>query len=367
MNIGIISEVLALNNRTGVGTYVYNLVNELNATDDANINFCFIKSVADKQLLPEIVIPNTIPKFKRYPWYLTLPRALKNADIDLVHNPTGIATYFKFKQKYILSVHDLTPLLYPETHPYGIVLHDKIFFPKTLLTADAIITGSNNTKNDIIEKFNIPPEKIQVIYYAAHPYFKPRPDEEIKRVKEKYGIDFPYILYVGTLEPRKNIITLLKAFSEMLKERTDVKLVIVGAKGWKYSGIFKFVNDYHLNNYIIFTDYVEHSDLPAIYSGAKVFVYPSLYEGFGIPPLEAMSCGCPVITSNVSSLPEVVDSAGILVDPLNYHELKDSILEVINDENLGKSLRTKGLSRAEFFSWKKCAQLTKEVYISFKR
>ena len=364
MNIGIISEVLALNNRTGIGTYVYNLVNELNATDYADINFCFIKFITDKQLLPEIVIPNNIPIFKRYPWYLTLPRALKNANIDLVHNPTGIATYFKFKQKYVLSVHDLTPLLYPETHPYGIVLHDKICFPRTLLTADIIITGSKNTKNDIIKSFNIPCEKIQVIYYAVQPYFKPQPDEEIQRVKEKYGIDFPYILYVGTLEPRKNIITLLKAFSEIVNERTDFKLVIVGAKGWKYSGIFKFVNDHQLNNYIIFTDYVEHSDLPAIYSGAKVFVYPSLYEGFGFPPLEAMSCGCPVITSNSSSLPEVVDSAGILVDPLDHHLLKESILEVINDENLGKSLREKGLVRAEFFSWKKCAQLTKEVYIS---
>jgi len=234
--------------------------------------------------------------------------------------------------------------------------------PRTLKTADKIITVSNSTKNDLMNHFNIPKEKIRVIFEAADEKFKSLNNKETKEVKYKYHLNFPFILYVGGLAVHKNIPALIKAFYKVKKKGIQHKLVITGTKRWKYKEIFETIDKLDLQNDVVFTGYVSDEDLPALYNAADLFVYPSIYEGFGLPPLEAMACGTPVITSNTSSLPEVVGDAGIMVDPYDVNGLADAMHEVLANEGLRANMIKNGLERAKMFSWEKCARETLKVY-----
>ena len=180
--------------------------------------------------------------------------------------------------------------------------------------------------------------------------------------KKKHDITFPFILYLGTLEPRKNLKSLILAYNEIKKKFPEYKLIIGGAKGWGYKNIFQIIDNLGIDKDIIFTGYIPEKDLPSLYNSAELFVYPSFYEGFGLPPLEAMACGTPVITSNTSSLPEVVGNAGIMVDPNNVNQLADAMYKVLTDDNLRRDMIKKGLKRAKMFSWKKTAKETLKVY-----
>jgi glycosyltransferase involved in cell wall biosynthesis len=227
-----------------------------------------------------------------------------------------------------------------------------------------IIADSQNTKNDCIKYLGIPEEKIKVIYLAPDSIYQPiNNKQEIReQVCKKYNIEFPFILYTGTLEKRKNIPILIKAFYKLKKMGISHKLLIVGKKGWKYDDIFKTIKTLNLQKDIMFTGYVPKEDLVKFYNLADLFVYPSLYEGFGLPPLEAMACGCPVITSNTSSLPEVVKDAGIMFNPYCVDELVKIMYEVLIDESLRIELSRKGLERAKLFNWRKTAEETWKVY-----
>ncbi|MDD3245398.1 MAG: glycosyltransferase family 1 protein [Methanosarcina sp.] len=367
MEIGIISATLRHNHRTGVPNYVFNLIEGLNRIKSKKDNFYLVNYEHNILFsdLHEIICKNPLNNISQmYLWYcyMVLNINSQNCNIDLIHNPFQIPTYFKFKkQRYIITIHDLTPILFSKTHSLKRSLVYKLLLPKTLKTADKIIADSNSTKDDLVNYFNLPENKIKVIYLAADNKFNILKDTEIQSIKHKYNLNLPFVLYVGTLEPRKNIVTLLKAFSK-LKEKVHHKLVIVGNKGWKFKEIFETVDKLDLQNYIIFTGYVQDADLPALYNAADLFVYPSLYEGFGLPPLEAMACGCPVITSNTSSLPEVVGDAGIMVDPYDIDGLADSMYKVLTDEGLRINMSKKGLDRAKMFSWEKCAKETFKVY-----
>jgi glycosyltransferase involved in cell wall biosynthesis len=283
-------------------------------------------------------------------------------ELDIIHNPCQIPTLFNFKQKCIITVYDLTPLLFSETHEKGRVLMHKYLFPLILKKSDKIISISHHTKNDIIKHFKIPEDNIKVIHLAANENYKPLNENEINNIKQKYNLNYPFILYVGTLEPRKNIPTLLKAFYKLKKQGIKHKLVITGKKGWKYKSIFETIEKLNLQKDVIFTGYVPDEDLPALYNAADLFVYPSIYEGFGLPPLEAMQCGTPVITSNTSSLPEVVGDAGIMVNPYDVDELANKMYEVLTNDGLREELSKKGIERAKLFSWKKCAEEHLKVY-----
>ena len=186
--------------------------------------------------------------------------------------------------------------------------------------------------------------------------------QEIDVIRQKYGLKDPFILFVGNLEPRKNIPNLIRAFSHCREQNENLKLVIAGRRGWLYEEIFTTVTELHLENKVQFLDYIPHEDLPALYNAAMIFVYVPFYEGFGLPVLEAMQCGTPVITANTSSLPEVVGEGGIMVDPLDIADLSEKISLLISDEYLRKENIRYNLSRCEEFSWKKCAQQTAEVY-----
>jgi glycosyltransferase involved in cell wall biosynthesis len=237
---------------------------------------------------------------------------------------------------------------------------------------DYVFCISQSTKNDFCEAIKIPEERVFVTHLGVSDKFIEQTDKEkIQQVNSKYKIpNCPYILALSTLEPRKNNAHLIKCFFDLLEQEklNDVYLVLVGQKGWLYEEIFQTVQkNVQLKDRVIFTGYVPDEDLSYIYSGASFFVYPSLYEGFGLPPLEAMQCGVPVITSNISSLPEVVGDAGILVNPINEDELCQAMLNLLSDSNLRDTLKHKGIERAKQFSWSKCAAETVEIYKKIAR
>jgi glycosyltransferase involved in cell wall biosynthesis len=219
------------------------------------------------------------------------------------------------------------------------------------------------TKCDLIERYGTEPDKITVVYpgYDEATFQPVRDEEVIEAVKARYGIAGDYILFVGTLQPRKNLIRLVKAFADCRSPIADCRLVIAGKKGWLYQEIFRRVEELGLEKKVVFTGYVPEGDLPALLSGAHLFVFPSLYEGFGLPVLEAMACGTPVVCSNASSLPEVAGDAALMVDPLDVEGLATAMERVLSDEELRAELTERGFKQARKFSWERCARETLAV------
>lgn len=365
MRVGITAEGLN-SNGTGIKTYSYYLIKKLNEIKDLNI--CLIEYENDTTFpsLNRIVVSNPFSFIsKLYLWhpYLAMKLNSRKYNLDIVHSLNTGPSFFKLKkQKYVITVHDLIPLVFPQTRPYKVFLIYKYLLPRTLRKADKIIADSNSTKSDLVKYFNVPAKKIEVIYLAADERFKLLTDDEVRTIRQKYNLDFLFILYVGGLAPHKNLITLIKAFHKAKLKGIDHKLVIAGKKRWKYKEIFSSIDALHLQDDVIFTGYVPDEDLPGLYNAADLFVYPSLYEGFGLPLLEAMACGCPVIASNSSSLAEVVGDAGILFNPYEVDELTKSICTVLNDIESKYNFRNKSLERAKDFSWNKCAMETLNVY-----
>jgi glycosyltransferase involved in cell wall biosynthesis len=373
MKIGLISNSFDLV-RTGVGTYPYELTKNLPSNKNKYLlihgqkNKEIIGIVMEKTGFEDIIIPYPkIPLGKLIQKMFLIPLYIKKNNPDVIHDTYHFAPFLFLKKfKKVITVYDITPILYPETHKISRIFMHKYFFSPILKSSDKIISISENTKRDIIKHFKIPEDKIKVIPLAANENFRKLDENETSKIKSKYNINFPFILYVGTLEPRKNIPNLLNAFYKIKKQGIAHKLVIAGGKGWKYKEIFETIEKLNLQNDVIFTGYVPDEDLPGLYNAADLFVYPSLYEGFGLPPLEAMQCGTPVITSNTSSLPEVVGDAGIMVNPHDIGELANKMYEVLTNKDLRKELSKKGIERAKLFSWKKCAEETLKVYESLQ-
>ena len=296
---------------------------------------------------------------------IILPIKLKKNKVDVFFCPAFISPIFS-TCPVVVTLLDMCFLRYAWTCDklYNSYLKLLLHFTKKRICM--IVTISDFSKKEINELLKVHQEKIKVIYLGCGKEFRIINElEKIKNVKNKYGINQRFILNVGTLEPRKNITTLILAFDTLKKKKLiEHKLVLCGGKGWYYDDIFRKIEDLRLNKEVIFTGYVPENDLPFLYNAADVFVYPSLYEGFGLPVLEAMSCGCPVVTSNVSSIPEVVGNAGILVNPSSFEELAQAILKVVKDRELREDLVKKGLKRAKIFSWEKAA---KETFIVLER
>ncbi|HUV89366.1 MAG TPA: glycosyltransferase family 1 protein, partial [Anaerolineae bacterium] len=207
-----------------------------------------------------------------------------------------------------------------------------------------------------------PPQKIHIVYRCVGERYHPVSDPQIAQVRRSYGLPQSYFLFVGSVEKRKNLQRILRAGSHLWQSGERRPLVVVGARRWKYTQIMNTVQELNLERHVIFTGHVPDADLPALYSGADLFVFPSLYEGFGLPPLEAMACGTPVVTSNTSSLPEVVGDAAITVDPYDVEALTEAMRRVLSDADLADDLRQRGLERAARFSWDQAARETIDVY-----
>lgn len=267
----------------------------------------------------------------------------------------------------IITVHDLLPILMPYNFTKKQQQNYQAIIKSIDIYRDWVICVSYNTKNDLCNYLNIDPDRVFVTYPGVTQALQPIKDSlHILQILNKYKMSGkPYLLSLCTIEPRKNLDFLLRCFNRLLSQEPslDVNLVLVGANGWKNKKIFRFLQDNSsLRRRVTFTGYIPDQDLSAIYSGAIGFVYPSLYEGFGLPPLEAMQCGTPVIASNTSSLPEVVGDAGIMIDPRDEDALCQAILDLVSNESLRLSLVDKGLKRSQQFTWKKCAEQTVDVY-----
>ncbi len=282
--------------------------------------------------------------------------------VDIFHATNHLLAHFR-RARTVFTLHDLIFLQYPEYHlPYN-RWYLTFAMPRYLQAADIIITPSECSRQDAIKFYKLPETKIRVIYEAASPIFKPATDPaQLNQVRRKFNLPDKYILHVGTIEPRKNLSRLLDAFQPLLSDWPALKLVLVGKKGWLYDSFFNRLHALGLEECVIFPGYVDEIDLPAFYQLAEMFVFPSLYEGFGLGPLEAMACGTPVISSNRSSLPEVVGDAGILVDPADTTGLSQALHRLLSDPELRAELARRALLQAQKFSWQRAADRLSEVY-----
>ncbi len=276
----------------------------------------------------------------------------------------------------VFTLHDLIFLFHPETHKPLNRWFLTLMMPRFLRAADAIIAVSECTKRDAVRFYGIPEEKITVIYEGVSSRFRPVDPETVQAIRAKYGLPERFILYLGTIEPRKNLTVLLEALHHLLATcalqpaicddlqpaTCDLRLVVVGKKGWLYEGFFRRLRELGLEERVLFTGYVPDEDLPALYSAADLFVFPSLYEGFGLPVLEAMACGVPVVCSRTSSLPEVAGDAALLVDPTDIRALAAAMERILADQTLRATLRARGLARARCFTWEEAARRTLAVY-----
>ena len=296
-------------------------------------------------------------------WNLQIvPRVLSQFDLVFspglygpVHIPQGV--------KSVMVVHDLTRYLFPHFFPFNPVqkILDLWAYPAMLRRYDRLITVSQATSQDLMNRFKIPEKKITVAYHGADETFQPLSRQAVEESLLSYKIKKPFILFLGTLEPRKNIPALLRAFAG-IRDQIPHNLVLVGQRGWKWEPIFKEIERLDLHSRVQWTGYVSDSDRAVFYNGADFMVFPSWYEGFGMPLLEAMQCGCPVITSRISAMPEVVGEAGILIDPGRLEDLQGAMLRLIHEPGLAEKMRKAGLEQAKKFSWEKSAQKTLEIF-----
>ena len=297
-------------------------------------------------------------------WHrLHLPIAVEwtTGDLDLFHSPDFTLPPVRKGTKTVVTVHDLSFLRLPRCFEPALLDYLVKNVPAALARADWILADSESTKRDLIELLDADGERITVIYPGVEPRFQPIADPDgLEPVRKKYGLPDRFILSLGTVQPRKNYVGLIQALARM-RDR-EICLVIVGGKGWLYQDIFAAAEELGLQDRVIFAGFVDDADLPALYNLAEVFAFPSLYEGFGIPPLEAMACGIPVVTADNSSLPEVVGETGILVDAHDTEGIASAIDSVLADKDLRQRLVTQGHIQARTFTWEKAAERLLATY-----
>ena len=357
--------------RTGVGHYTLELARALAQISPAD-EFHLIAPVPlpgpivneISQTAPsnlQLNIPKSL-SFRRKWWAVGLPLFLRNASLDLFHG-TNYDIPLWNRDRTVLTIHDLSILLYPEHHQPKLVRRGRYRLPLMARGAAKIITVSESVKREMCEHLGIPPEKVVVTREAPRRSFRRLPLQETEKIRRRLNIEEEFILFVGTIEPRKNLPTLLRAFEELITTTSlTPQLVIAGGEGWMMEEFLNLAGGPHIRDRLRLTGYVNDDDLRALYSSCRVFVYPSLYEGFGLPPLEAMACGAPVVTSRIPSIVETVGSAALLVEPRDEDGLTASIVELLTDENKRQHYSNAGLAHAAGFSWEQTARDTLEVY-----
>ncbi|MEG2867672.1 MAG: glycosyltransferase family 1 protein [Terrisporobacter sp.] len=369
MKISIDARGINLYKGTGIGTYTENLVKELLNIDNEN-NYTLFWNGKDYDLFKKsnsqiIFSPNRHGGFYEN---FYIPNYVEKNSIDLHHIPqNGIGLTESFSTNSIVTLHDLIPYTLPETVGRKYLERFLREMPKIIAKTKGILTVSEYSKRDILKFFHgYPEDKIFVTPLATNSNFKPL-DKNICRdfLKEKFSINTPYILYIGGFSTRKNVRELILAFQKInLSLKTPYTLVLGGSIKDEGKKLVSLVESLNMENNIIFTGYLDDDSLPILYNGAEAFVYPSLYEGFGLPPLEAMSCKTAVITSNLTSIPEVTGDAAILIDPFNSDELANSLFMLLDNDELRTDLANKGYEKSLEFSWKNTAKKTLEAYKS---
>jgi glycosyltransferase involved in cell wall biosynthesis len=365
MRIGIDARTV-LSPKTGDRTYTLNLVRALARVDAENQYFLLLDRPAPEGLLPDA--PNfyqvVMPAFWGRWWTLVqLPLFASRNKLDVLHVQYLIPPVCPCR--VVTAIHDVSFAIMPETFPLKDRVLLNLLIPFSASSASKVITLSESSRRDLMERFGVAPDKIAVTPCGVDETFQ-RVEEaqRIADVLQRYGIALPFVLSVGLLQPRKNLSRVVEAFALLRERRPELphRLAIVGRIGWGVEPLQQRVRELQLESVVPFAGYVADEDLPALYSAADLFVYPSLYEGFGIPPLEAMACGTPVVTSNVSSLPEVVGDAALSVNPLDVEAMASAMEKVLTDAALRQTLSERGLERARAFTWERMARLTIEVY-----
>ncbi|HEY68129.1 MAG TPA: glycosyltransferase family 4 protein [Thermoflexia bacterium] len=369
MRIGI-DYTAAARQRAGIGRYTRELVGALLALvgQDGILPHQYIIFAATGGLSIEnwrLEIGRDHAQFRTLPisdewlarlWHrarLPIPVEAITGPLDVFYSPDFVLPPTRRTTRTLLTVHDLSFLRYPEAFVPKLRRYLMRVVPRSVARANLVLADSAHTRSDIVSLLGVPPDKVQVLYSGVHPRFRPQPEPgEAERIRARYGLDErPYVLSVGTVQPRKNYVRLIRAFARL---EPNAQLVIAGGRGWLYEDIFAEAEKH--SNCVRALGFVGEADLPALYRNAALFAFPSLYEGFGLPVLEAMACGVPVVCSHTSSLPEVAGDAALLVDPLDTDGLAKAMARVLEDAELRREMIARGLEQAARFTWERAAR-----------
>lgn len=372
----LLNGLLLTNNYSGVQYSIEYFVDSLSRARSVNHRFTVLVSesyVGSLKASDSLVIKkigfDTANRMKRI-WFenFILPKFFAKNGFDLYHS-LGYTLPFFSNIPSIVTVHDLIALDFPTLCKNETALYFNTFIPRSLKTAKKIIAVSSTVKSDILNKFpNIPEHKVEVVYHGLHSRFiRVQDTYRLVKLRTKYNLPDSFFLFVGNIEPKKNLINLIKAFI-YLKRTYNIaqKLLIVGAKGWKYSDIFDYCENSPLKNEMIFLGYINEDELPSLYTLAELFIFPSYYEGFGLPVLEAMSCGCPVIISNRGALPEISGGLCLQFNPDSVEEIAKTILKTITNTNVTKDRIDKSIKWSKGFNWDVSGAQALRIYSSLK-
>jgi glycosyltransferase involved in cell wall biosynthesis len=352
----------------GNESYALNLIEALSQIDSANHYTIYVTTSEARERFsnrwPNFKVRSTLPHTPLIRIPLTLSAELRKHPVDVLHVQFTAPPFCPCP--VVVSIHDLSFEHLPETFKRRSRTQLRLTVRHSARRATRILSLSEHTRQDIIETYRIEPERITAIPLAAPDHFSAVTNKrELQRVRHTYGIDGEYILTVGSIQPRKNLARLFKAYA-LLRGNCSPdklpKLVLVGKCAWLYDDTLRVLNELGIRDMVVLTGYVPETDLPALYSGATCFVYPSIFEGFGLPPLEAMKCGAPVVVGNKTSLPEVVGDSALAVDPFDPEAIAGAIKRLIEDPALRTELSVKGQGRARTFSWQETARQTLRVY-----
>lgn len=371
--------------RTGIGLYTQNLIRALRRVDgiadmvgiaangtysgealESLINQCGSGNLSKRRTIRSIL--------RNVPWSYEIRQAVRERNLrgfseeykkaGFIFHETNFIPIIKFGSGTIVTVHDLSHCRYPEAHPRERVAWLRARLQRTLTRVERVITVSEFTRSELLEIYNLPEDKVVVCHNGVGDGFYPRSSQIVDEVLSKYGLKYKkYLLSVGTIEPRKNLDRLLSAYQTLSEDvRSEFPLVLVGVAGWKRTDLMRRLRAMEAVGDVIFTGYLSHSAVCNLYAGAAVFAYVSLYEGFGLPVIEAFASGVPVLTSDVSALPEIAGTAAIKVDPFSVEAIADGLLCLLKDNALRERYVTLGRERVRHYSWLKCAEKTSSVY-----
>lgn len=357
--------------RTGVGHYTLELARAL-ALVSPEDEFELVSPAPfdpdaqgeiDRANLPNLRTVN--PKassIRGHWWSMGLPLYARKAGFDVFHGTNFDVPFWK-RGRSVVTIHDLSALLHPDKHRARMVRRARLRLPLVVRAADKIITPAESVKREVCQRLSVKAGKVTAIPLASRAAFRPIPLAQTAPIRKRLGVEDDFLLFVGTLEPRKNLVTLLKAFEQILADSSfRPQLVIAGGEGWLMDELLAFMKKVAIADRLCLTGYLKDDELCALYSSCKAFIYPSVYEGFGLPPLEAMTCGAPVIAGRIPALQETLGSAALMVEPMDVEALAKAIAGLLGDDNRRQRLGSEGQHQAAEFSWERTARLTLDVY-----
>ena len=353
--------------RTGVGHYTFELAHALALTHPADQfelvspkSFASVAAVVSVANLSFINAKSS--SLRGHWWSVGLPLYARRARLDLFHG-TNFELPLWQRRRTVLTIHDLSALIYPELHRPRLARRARVRLPLAAKMASAIITPTEAIKREVCSRFRLKPDKVSAIHEAPRKFFRPVPLDETTEIRKRLEIKEDFLLFVGTLEPRKNLLTLLKAFDQILRHSSRrPQLVVAGGEGWLMDQTFSFMKESGISQHLRLTGYLDDEELRALYSSCQAFIYPSLYEGFGLPPLEAMACGAPVVASRIPALQETLGDVAVLIEPADVEGLARAIIDILENGDGRLALTSAGLNHAAKFSWEKAANQTYEIY-----